>query len=68
MGATQSKFGGGPLCTSRTAYMSGARALIRLGFDPDNLLVMWREGAEKVALRGRLGDAARVSVPQVSNR
>jgi hypothetical protein len=52
---------------TRTPLLDVARELIRLGADPDTVLVMRHAGAGHDALRGRLGTAAGLTVEECSD-
>jgi hypothetical protein len=54
---------GKPVCSrSRSPFFDSARHLIESGYDPDAVLVMFREGT--ACLLGRLGDAAGLTVDE----
>jgi hypothetical protein len=52
------------LSSSRQPLLDGARELIRLGADPDALIVMRRAGSSTDCLRGRIGTAAGLTVDE----
>ena len=58
----EARCGQGILITSRTPFLSAARILLQRGYPPDAILSMTHEGEEVVALRGRLGAAAKLTV------
>jgi hypothetical protein len=56
---------GGPfLCISRQPFLQAARVLKAMGHHPDTTLVMRHAGSDVVALRGRLGIAAGLTVDE----
>ena len=53
------------LCVSDTPLLTAARVLLKAGkADPDSLLVMRRAGSGAVALRGRIGRAATLTIEE----
>ena len=52
------------LVVSRMPLLAAARALLKLGFDPDERLEMWREGKEAWDLAGNLGGLASLVVKE----
>jgi hypothetical protein len=50
------------LCLSRTPFLAAARALLEKGHAPQTEIAMLHAGSDVVALRARLGDAARLTV------
>jgi hypothetical protein len=50
------------LCLSRTPFLAAARALLKKGHPPATEIAMIHAGSDVVALRARLGDAARLTV------
>jgi hypothetical protein len=50
------------LCLSRTPFLAAARALLEKGHAPETEIAMIHAGSDVVALRARLGDAARLTV------
>jgi hypothetical protein len=56
---------GGPfLCISRQPFLQAARVLKAMGHHPDTTLVMRHAGSDVMALRGRLGIAAGLTVDE----
>jgi hypothetical protein len=53
--------------SSRQPFVDSARALIEKGYDPTETLEMMHAGSGVVALRARLGKAARLSVEEGVN-
>ena len=51
-----------PLCLSRAPFLAAARALLEKGHAPETEIAMTHAGSDLVALRARLGDAARLTV------
>ena len=48
--------------SSSVPFCDAARELIRIGYSPESMLVMRREGSQVEALRGRIGPAAGLTV------
>jgi hypothetical protein len=47
---------------SRLPFCDGARELVRLGYQPELVLLMRHEGSSAVALRSTIGEAAKLTV------
>lgn len=58
----EARHGANIITTSRTPFLSAARALIERGHSPDAVLTMSHEGSDTVALRSTLGAAAGLRV------
>jgi hypothetical protein len=59
----RAKFDGRVLVkSSRTPFLDAARVLLALGCDPDSIIAMKHKGSDVVALRSRLGAAAKLMV------
>jgi hypothetical protein len=52
---------------TRMPLLDAARKLIRLGADPDAIIIMRHTGAGHDALRGRLGAAAELTLEECSD-
>ena len=59
---------GSVLCISRQPFLDGARTLIAVGYSPDIMLFGRRKGSPNWSLRGRLGDAAKLTVDETKTR
>jgi hypothetical protein len=55
------------LTTSHQPFLDSARQLLAQGVDPDTVLAMRHEGKDHDALRGRLGDLAKLTVSEASD-
>jgi hypothetical protein len=55
------------VASSRQPFVDSARVLVEKGCDPTVMLVMMHAGSTVVALRARLGKAARLSVEEGVN-
>ncbi|MBN9442311.1 hypothetical protein [Bosea sp. (in: a-proteobacteria)] len=60
----EARLGGDILTTSRTPFLSSARALLERGHSPDTVLTMSHAGEEIIALRGTIGAAAPLTVTE----
>lgn len=60
----EARLGGDILTTSRTPFLSSARALLERGHSPDTVLTMRHAGEEMIALRGTIGTAAPLTVTE----
>jgi hypothetical protein len=58
----EARLDGELLCLSRTPFLAAARALLDAGHAPETEIAMTHAGSDVVALRARLGDAARLTV------
>jgi hypothetical protein len=56
------------LCVSRQPFLDAARTLIWAGYSPDIMLFGRRKGSSNWSLRGRLGDAAKLTVDETKTR
>jgi hypothetical protein len=52
------------LAVSRQPFLDAARALISAGYSPGIVLFGWRKGSAIWSLRGRLGEAAKLTVDE----
>jgi hypothetical protein len=50
------------LCVSKAPFLTSARKLLELGYDPSTILVMGHVGSPTECLRGRIGAAAELIV------
>jgi hypothetical protein len=56
------------LTVSRQPFLDAARTLISAGYSPDIVLFGWRKGSANWSLRGRLGEAAKLTVDETKTR
>lgn len=56
------------LCVSRQPFLDSARALIAAGYSRDIVLFGRRKGSANWSLRGRLGDAAKLTVDETKTQ
>ena len=65
-GYFQASYDGKPLVKSEHPFLDGARKLLALGADPGEELRMYHEGKSNIALRGKIGEAAKLTVGEAA--
>lgn len=63
-GMFEASWNGKPLVESRQPFLDSARRLLEMGADPDEELRMYHEGNPNLALKGRIGLAAQLTVEE----
>jgi hypothetical protein len=63
-GRFEARLNGAIICRSRTPLLSGARLLLREGYDPNSIISMQVDGSATISMQMHLGAAANLTVEE----